>query len=1198
MRRAERRRETQRLTKTINACLQAYRDDGDAAHLSGGQILADAAALVRLHSKMVHGGALQARFARILFGGFSRLGAIVVLAELYWARYQDESIGGGREGDDYYAAASLYSVIFYLDRSRVPEQLHDLMLAAEAHKGIGPDDWAERAMKVMLAGWETGDASGLAKAVGLARMAYALYPEGAQRVYRAGVLGVVRAFRFEVVRVSKEELDQAIADLDEVRASAGPATQTELVDFASALLLGVRFERSGAVADLDEGLRLLDRHVETVNEQAMRAHLQGIRSYYLTKRFEFLGERHDIEAAMRAGRVAVTTAPEGDPDRPLYQNNLALALATRYAHYNEVAELDEAIVVGRQALAGSKRPLWITRHQANLGHYLIQRYFRTGSIVDLDEVVDQAGRALEGDHTAGPSRSLFLGNLGAGLLARYEALGRAADLNRVIDLSREAITITPDGDILQQPVLSMLSQALVVRFEALGVSADLEDAVEAGLRAVAAAKTLPYRFEAYTNLARAMAARYAHSDDPADLEQALEYHRRAMESTPADSPGRALACSNLCVVLINKYVSSRSKDDLDGALNAGELAMAVELPVAANRGVLLANLGVAYTLRFSVTRSPADLERAITLCEESLRVTSANHPSRARRLLAAGRAMLGRAHLVGDPAALAAGLERLQEAITCRTAPAGDRISAAEEYGAVAAAEGRWREAADALRQGVELLPLVALRGMERVDGERLIIEWPALASDAAACAINAGDLTGALEVLENGRAVLWSQRLDTETDLSLLQSSHPGLADELVSIRAELNRDSEPVTGTRGGAGLSQARIDQIARLGHRWDELVAQVRVLPGFESFLMPVPAGTILATLPARPVVILNVSRWRCDAIVLRDDAVTVVGPLACAYGDVVDHANGYITAFDEFEQRKTHVPTRLKLEEVVETTLDWLWRMVAAPVLDELGYGTEPDPGQPLPRVWWCPTGPLTVLPVHAAGRTDDVAVSALNRVVSSYTPTLRALRNARPTVAADGRLLVVGVSEAAGAEPLSSVATEIDTLRRLLPPDRIEVLEGPSASRLVITAKMRDRAFVHFSCHGSQDLGNPSQACILAYDGTITLTELASSHGGGELVTLSACMTATGGAAAADEVVSLAAAMHYTGWRQVVATLWWVWDDAASMIMSDLYRHITSDGTIRTQEAARALNQAVREHRTAYPRQPTRWAPFIHIGSS
>jgi hypothetical protein len=39
-------------------------------------------------------------------------------------------------------------------------------------------------------------------------------------------------------------------------------------------------------------------------------------------------------------------------------------------------------------------------------------------------------------------------------------------------------------------------------------------------------------------------------------------------------------------------------------------------------------------------------------------------------------------------------------------------------------------------------------------------------------------------------------------------------------------------------------------------------------------------------------------------------------------------------------------------------------------------------------MWWVPTGNLSYLPLHAAGRDDECV---LDRVVSSYTPTVRSL---------------------------------------------------------------------------------------------------------------------------------------------------------------------------------------------------------------
>ncbi|MYX40196.1 hypothetical protein GTW59_03695, partial [Streptomyces sp. SID89] len=64
-----------------------------------------------------------------------------------------------------------------------------------------------------------------------------------------------------------------------------------------------------------------------------------------------------------------------------------------------------------------------------------------------------------------------------------------------------------------------------------------------------------------------------------------------------------------------------------------------------------------------------------------------------------------------------------------------------------------------------------------------------------------------------------------------------------------------------------------------------------------------------------------------------------------------------------------------------------------PVLERLGLLDAPA-GEEWPRLWWSPGGALAALPLHAAGHHDGRR-SVLDRVVSSYTPTVRALAYAR-----------------------------------------------------------------------------------------------------------------------------------------------------------------------------------------------------------
>jgi hypothetical protein len=91
--------------------------------------------------------------------------------------------------------------------------------------------------------------------------------------------------------------------------------------------------------------------------------------------------------------------------------------------------------------------------------------------------------------------------------------------------------------------------------------------------------------------------------------------------------------------------------------------------------------------------------------------------------------------------------------------------------------------------------------------------------------------------------------------------------------------------------------------------------------------------------------------------------------------------------------------REKARHTVLDVLGWLWDAAAEPVLARLGHTGDRKSGDPWPRVWWCPTGPLSVLPIHAAGHHPRYRTTAtrntdcvLDRVISSYTPTLTALR--------------------------------------------------------------------------------------------------------------------------------------------------------------------------------------------------------------
>lgn len=417
---------------------------------------------------------------------------------------------------------------------------------------------------------------------------------------------------------------------------------------------------------------------------------------------------------------------------------------------------------------------------------------------------------------------------------------------------------------------------------------------------------------------------------------------------------------------------------------------------------------------------------------------------------------------------------------------------------------------------------------------------------------------------------------------------------------------------------------------LAREWDELVEQVRQLKGFEDFLRPPRLEALLPAAANGPVAVINISQWRCDALIVTVDEVQVeelpqlsaeaVAEKAADYLGVLmqadiaarelyaawqrydggDHGFDAVRQFTEAKQAVQEADR--DRDQTLAGVLAWLWDEIADPVLTRLGLASPPPPGQPWPRLWWCPTGLLTLLPLHAAGHYDEddqpPGRTVLDRVVSSYTPTLRALLEARrPLNSApdDERMLVVALAEASGVVPLADVTRERELLTSLFA-GRHTLLEGAEATHEAVRDALPRHRWAHFSCHGGQDLADPSRGGLLLQDRPLSIADISTGQYRGEFAFLSACMTATGGINLPDEAITLAAALHYTGYRHVIGTLWSVYDQTAADVAEAVYHELTSTGQFEPARSADALHDAIRGLRDSGHVPLSAWVPFTHTG--
>lgn len=530
-------------------------------------------------------------------------------------------------------------------------------------------------------------------------------------------------------------------------------------------------------------------------------------------------------------------------------------------------------------------------------------------------------------------------------------------------------------------------------------------------------------------------------------------------------------------------------------------------------------------------------------------------------------------------------------------------------------AAGQPGKALQSYRYAIEdMLPRLAWRGLDRVSQLTQLGHFPGLASDAAAAAIEQDQLEDAVRLLEQGRSVLWAHMMETRGDWAGLHERYPQLAAAFNEVCGILDINVvhfNPSDVEDRAAGYSPAGLSERLRLTERHAALLAEIRALPGFERFLQVPAYAELQLAADDGPVVIINISRHRCDALVLRSghDRVQLVPLPQLTWDEVTHRAQVFMQATDTLMPLTVNPALAISSRQTILATTEWLWEEIVGPVLRELAMdepvqSRDPDEttpvARPWPRVWWCPTGPLSLLPLHAAGLHEQ-GIAAADSVVSSYTPTLRSLIHARARTPADdgrSRVLAVGMHhtpphEGSELSDLPAVPAELAVLEKRFG-NHLLAIQDEDATRDKVKAALHDHPWVHFACHGTYNPADPTASSLALSDGTLSVLDIADERlDRAELAFLSACHTAHGRLDVADEAMHMAAAFQLAGYQHVIGTLWSVRDSAAPEIANAVYAAL--GGT--PARAAIALHEAINALRApGRSAALIRWAPYIHIG--
>ncbi|MEJ8673081.1 hypothetical protein WKI71_45725 [Streptomyces sp. MS1.AVA.1] len=300
--------------------------------------------------------------------------------------------------------------------------------------------------------------------------------------------------------------------------------------------------------------------------QAAAEHDLGVA---LWRRFFFNRQQADLDEAVTALRRAVALTPAGAADYPVCVSGLAVALRTRFEHARVRRDLDEAVTLSHTAATLDPSHPRMPILQSNLGQVLQTLFDHTAAPEDLAQAEAASRAALAATPPDDPERPEMLRILSATLCRQFELHGDRKTLDEAIIGARESARLASAvNPAAQLTALVQLASQLHRRYDLTHSPEDLDHAIDAERQTMADPRD-PDRPGRLSNLSASLQARFELLDHIEDLDEAVEKAREAVATLPAVYDDRTTVLHRLATTLFARYLHSRQPTDLNEAIVAG-----------------------------------------------------------------------------------------------------------------------------------------------------------------------------------------------------------------------------------------------------------------------------------------------------------------------------------------------------------------------------------------------------------------------------------------------------------------------------------------------------------------------------------------------------------------------------------------------------------------------------------------------------
>jgi hypothetical protein len=738
--------------------------------------------------------------------------------------------------------------------------------------------------------------------------------------------------------IQAEELCRSV-----IKGSTDPESDSNFIQATAnlALILTLAFEENGRVSNLEEAFNLSQSVLRSKSSQEDRVKVLTNLAGIAVKLFEQTGRPEllvEAETCLLEVHPIVVSGNVDSADALKTISTLSLVYKYLFELQGKKKEyLEKAVCLAEQAT--TLLPSAVSLRATTLNNHAVVSTvrFETGGFSEhLEQAIAGYEEGVLARPRGHPHRVISLGNLAFALTTRFRATGSIQDLETAIQLDYESLALAPRSHPNRPWILLNTIALLVYRHNLYRDPRDVDEAFRLSTEMdELCTEGHILRIPCFSNLASVLQTKYEHSGNPKELEQGTSYLEKALRICGTDNIHRPILLQNLGHQLRCLFQKTLNDADLDNSISHLEDAIRCYGARDTRRPSALRMLAQSCCLKCWRTKDAYWSTYARDRAIEALSFLEIGHPARSECMI-----QIVKIQTVFRPPgmSLECGSELLTLAILDDACSPQIRLrelnSMFREYHpptvfSILTTEAAIRGLVEKFACTIRLLPRVAYLGLDSRARLDALTGTEYLANDAAGYALAASDCEQAVELLEQGRAIFWSQALKLRTPLEDLPKD---LRDEIRKLCEWLEADSLTWNGT-GETEESVAAVAQRASLrrqqSERLNALLNRVRQeIPGLHRFMLHEEFRTLAEAAKFGPIVILLASKVKCSAIIIErsGQATRVALPAEITTDRLIQLRKNWLKGLSD---PKTFGDLQFNV-------LSELWRKVVKIVIDAMG----------------------------------------------------------------------------------------------------------------------------------------------------------------------------------------------------------------------------------------------------------------------